>query len=137
MSFHCVGLMPSILSVRLDLATSAALTAAAVAADVSVSGFARAAIMRSLPDGATLPALPPSPARRRPRVPDDDVAAVARLTGEVGRLTGATIQLARSLREGGRAPEHETTESILRDLRTTQSDLVHIVDRLRAAEAIE
>ncbi|WP_114360516.1 MULTISPECIES: hypothetical protein [Rhodopseudomonas] len=88
-----------------------------------------------LPDGgATLPPLPPSPPRRRPRAPDDDVAAVAKLTGSVGQLTGATIQLARSLREGGHAPDHDVVETILHDLRATQAGLVKIVDRLRAAD---
>lgn len=91
-----------------------------------------------LPDGgASLPPLPPSRPRRPIRIPSNDVAAVARLTGAVGLLTGATIQLARSLRETGHAPEHATTETILHDLRATQADFVKIVDRLRAAEAIE
>jgi hypothetical protein len=59
------------------------------------------------------------------------------LTGELGRLSGATIQLARSLRERGHALEHESAESILSDLRSTQADLVDIVERLRASEAVE
>ncbi|WBU27750.1 hypothetical protein OOZ54_13860 [Rhodopseudomonas palustris] len=90
-----------------------------------------------LPDGgASLPPLPPSPRRRAVHIPSEAAAAVARLTGSVGQLTGATIQLARSLRETDCAPEHGTTETILRDLRKTQAELVKIVDGLRAAEAI-
>lgn len=127
--------MSSILSVRLDPAISAALTAAAASEETSVSGFARNAIVKALPNSAALPALPPSPPRRRRRhIPEADVAAVARLIGEVARLTGATVQVAKALRELGRVPGHATAESVLRDIRATQADLVGIVDRLRAAE---
>lgn len=126
--------MSSILSVRLDPAISAALAAAAQASETSVSGFARAAITKALPEGAALPALPPSPPRRRVAIPEADLAAVARLVGEVGRLTGATVQVAKALREIGRVPGHTTAESVLRDIRNTQADLVRIVDRLRAAD---
>ncbi|WP_157038835.1 hypothetical protein [Rhodopseudomonas palustris] len=130
--------IPPVLFFRADLPTRTAVQEAARAAGTTVSGWLRAAARMRLPDGgATLPPLPPSPRRRPVRIPSDDVAAVSRLTGEVGRLTGATIQLARSLRETGCAPEHETTETILRDLRATQADLVSVVDRLRAAEATE
>jgi len=124
----------SILSVRLDPATSAALSAAAIEAETSVSGFARSAIVKALPNGAALPALPPSPPRRRVVIPDADIAAVARLVGEVGRLTGATVQVAKALRELGRVPGHATAESVLRDIRATQADLVRLVDRLNAAD---
>ena len=126
--------MSSILSVRLDPATSAALTAAATSAEKSVSGYVRDVIAKSLPNAATLPPLPQSPPRRRVVIPDANVAAVARLVGEVGRLTGATVQLAKALREIGHAPGHATAESVLRDIRATQADLVRVVDRLRAAD---
>jgi hypothetical protein len=126
--------MPSILSVRLDPATSQALTAAATVAETSISGFVRAAIMKALPEARTLPALPPSPPRRHVIVPDADVAIVANLAGEVARMTGATIQFAKTLREGGRAAEHESAESVLRGHRATQAALVAMIDRLKAAE---
>ena len=130
--------VPPVLFFRADPATRAAVASAAASAGSTISGWLREAARMRLPDrGTTLPELPPSLPRRRARVPDDDVATIARLTGSVGQLTGATIQLARSLRETGCAPEHETTETILRDLRATQADLVSVVDRLRAAEATE
>lgn len=125
--------MKTFLTIRLLPAVGAALTAAAASAETSVSGFARDAIIKALPDAATLPPVPPSPPRRRVVIPDADVAAVARLVGEVGKLTGATVQIAKALREGGYAREHATTESVLRDIRATQRDLVRIVDRLRTA----
>jgi hypothetical protein len=128
--------MQSILSVRLNPAISAALATAAQASETSVSGFARAAITKALPESAALPVLPPSPPRRRVVIPEADVATVARLVGEVGRLTGATVQVSKALRELGRVPGHATAESVLRDIRNTQADLVRIVDRLRAADVV-
>jgi hypothetical protein len=114
----------------------AAIEAAAKEADVSLSGWLREAARRHLPEGgAALPPLRPSRPRRPVVIPEADVAAVARLIGEVGKLTGATVQLAKVLRETGYAPGHQSAESILRDLRTTQTSLVRIVDRLRAAGA--
>lgn len=126
--------MSLILSVRLDPAISAALAAAAQASETSVSGFARAAITKALPESTALPALPPSLPRRRADIPEADVAAVSRLVGEVGRLTGATVQVAKTLRELGHVPGHATAESVLRDIRATQADLVGVVNRLRAAD---
>lgn len=112
-----------------------AIEAAAKAAGISLSGWLREAARRHLPETASLPALPSSPPRRRAVIPDADVAAVARLIGEVGKLTGGTVQFAKVMRETGRVLEHQSAESILCDLRTTQTSLVRIVDRLRAAGA--
>lgn len=127
---------PHTLFFRTDLASADAFKAAAKAAGTTVSGWLREAARMRLPDGgASLPPLPPSPRRRTVRIPSDDVAAVSRLTRSVGQLVGATVQLARSLRETGCTQEHGTTETILRDLRAMQADLVKIGDRLRAAEA--
>ena len=112
-----------------------AIEAAAKAAGISLSGWLREAARMRLPDATSLPELPPSSPRRRVAVPDADVVAVARLVGEVGKLTGATVQLTKVLREAGRVLEHQSAESILRDLRTTQTSLVRIVDRLRAVAA--
>ncbi|UYO41958.1 hypothetical protein KQX62_11970 [Rhodopseudomonas palustris] len=129
---------PRTLFFRTDLASADAYMVAAKAGGTTLSGWLREAARMRLPDGGTsLPPLPRSPRRRPVRIPSDDVVAVSGLTGEVGRLTGATIQLARSLREIGHASEHETIETILRDLRAAQADLVRIGDRLRATEAIE
>lgn len=122
------------LSVQITEPIRAALTAAAASAETSVSGYVRDVITKALPNSAAPPALPPSPPRRRRHIPEADVAAVARLIGEVARLTGATVQVAKALRELGRVPGHATAESVLRDIRATQADLVGIVDRLRAAE---
>jgi hypothetical protein len=47
-------------------------------------------------------------------------------------MTGATVQLAKVLRETGLVVEHQTTESIIQGLRTSSADLVSIIDRLRA-----
>jgi hypothetical protein len=129
--------MSAPLSIRLSPTIAAVLTAAAAAAETSVSGFVRAAITKALPEGTALPILPPSPPRRRRHIPDADVAAVARLVGEVGLLTGATVQITKALREIGHAPGYAMAESVLRDIRAAQADLVRIVDRLRAADVAE
>jgi len=127
---------PKFLTLRLPDAIGAALTAAAAADDISVSGFARSAIVAALPDAAALPPLPPSPPPRPSIVPAEDLATIAALGGQIGRLTGATIQLARTFREGGHVPEHGAMESIIRDLRTAKSEIVALVHRLRAADAV-
>lgn len=126
--------MPSILSVRLDTATSAALSAAAASAETSVSGFARAAIIEALPDTATLPALPASPPRRRVVLPDADIAAIARFMAAVSRLNGAMIQFSKGLREAGHIPEHEALESAIRDIRDLKSEGVRLFKCLQAPE---
>jgi hypothetical protein len=120
------------LAFRADPITGAAIRAAAEASGASLSGWLRESARLRLPEVTTLPALPPSPRRRPVHVPDATAAAVARLAGDVAKMTGATIQFAKALREVGCVPEHEAAESILRNLRVTQSHLVRIVDRLRA-----
>lgn len=123
---------PKFLTLRLPDVIGAALTAAD---DVSVSGFARAAIVAALPESAALPPLPPSPPPRPSVVPAEDLAVIAALGGQIGRLTGATIQLARTFREAGHVPEHGATESVIRDLRTAKGEIVAIVQRLRATDS--
>jgi hypothetical protein len=126
--------MKTFLTLRLPPAIGAALAAAAKASDVSISGFARSAIVAALLDSAGLPPLRPSPPPRPAIAPAEDLAAIASLGGQVGRLTGATVQLARTLREAGHAPEHSATESIIRDLRAAKAEIVAIVNLLRTAE---
>lgn len=58
---------------------------------------------------------PERPGRRG--VPPADVEAVSRLNGSLGRSTGATIQLAKALREGGHGTFHALAERVLSDLR--------------------
>jgi len=134
MLFHCVGLMPSILSVRLDPATSAALGAAAAWAETSVSGFARAAIIKALPDAASLPPAAPSPRRRPLVVSEADIAAVARLMSAVSRFNGAMVQFSKGLRETGYVPEHEAMESAIRDIRDLKTEGVHLFRKLLTTE---
>jgi len=127
---------PKFLTLRLPDDIGAALAAAAKTSDVSVSGFARSAIVAALPDKESLPPLPPSPPPRPSVVPAEDLAVIASLGGQVGRLTGATVQLSKASRENGRLPEHDVLESIIRDLRTAKAEIVAIVHRLRAADAV-
>ena len=129
---------PGFLTLRLPPIVGAALDAAARASGVSVSGYARSAIVAVLPDVATLPPLPPSPSpppRRPVIIPDADVAAIARFGSHLGRLTGAIVQLSKACRETDRIREHESLESEIRDLRVAKVEVVALVQRLRAAEA--
>jgi hypothetical protein len=122
--------------VRLPEGLAAALDAAASAQGISPTGWVRAALVRAFPGCSDVGSLPPS-ARRRPAVvPPEDLAVIARLTGEVGRATGATIQLARSLREVGSMEAHAEAEAVLKGLRSAQADLVAVVSELREIPAL-
>lgn len=122
--------------VRLPIGLADALDAAATAEGISPTGWVRAALVRALPGCSDVGSLPPS-ARRRPAIaPPEDLAIIARLIGEVGRATGATIQLARSLREAGSMEAHAEAEAVLKGLRSAQSDLVSVVSVLREIPAL-
>jgi len=116
--------------VRLAPDLAAALDAAATAEGVSPTGWVRTALVRALPAYSEIGSLPPSPRRRASVIPTEDVMAVARLVGAVGLCSGATIQLAKALREGGH-PAHGDAELVLRDLRSVQAQLVHVATALR------
>ncbi|KZD25503.1 hypothetical protein [Tardiphaga robiniae] len=119
---------------RADPATGTAIEAAAAAAKTSLSSWIRNAIRAALPEGASLPALPPSPLRRRAAVPEADVAALARLMAAVNRLNGAMIQLSKGLREAGHVPEHQSMESAIRDVRDIKAEGVRLFKCLQAPE---
>ena len=119
---------------RIDPATGAAIEAAAAVAKTSLSSWIRNAIRAALPEGASLPALPQSPPRRRALLPDADIAAVARLMSAVNRTNGAIIQLSKSFREAGHLPEHEAMESAIRDIRDVKAEGVRLFRRLQASE---
>ncbi len=122
--------------VRLPEGLAAALDAAATAEGISPTGWVRAALVRALPVSSEVCSLPPSPRRRPAVVPPEDLAVIARLIGEVGRATGATIQLARFLREAGNMEAHAEAEAVLKGLRSAQADLVAVVSLLREIPAL-
>jgi hypothetical protein len=72
---------------------------------------------------------PERPGRRG--VPPADLEAVARMNGTLGRTAGATIQLAKALRESGHGSFHALSERILADLRQQADDLAVIIERLK------
>jgi hypothetical protein len=123
--------MRSTITFRLEPNLSAALDLAARAADRSISGYIRDTLTKALPDSANLPSTRPSPPRRPIVIPDPGSADLVRLAGEIGRATGATIQLAKALREAGRIPEHAATEAVLRDLRAGQVEFVRLMSERR------
>lgn len=116
--------------VRLNPAHAAALDAAATAEGISPTGWVRAVLARALPVHSEIHSLPPSPRRRPTTIPAEDVAAIGRLVGTIGLCSGATIQLAKALREAGHAA-HGDAELVLRDLRSVQAQLVHVATALR------
>ncbi|MHA6730259.1 hypothetical protein [Devosia sp. A369] len=67
----------------------------------------------------------------RPGIPTEDIAAVASLAGNVGRVAGATVQLAKALRESGHVGFHALTEGVLADLRRQADALTTIIERLK------
>lgn len=121
---------------RLPPEIGRALETAAAMAEVSVARYVLNAIIAALPDGVLQQPLRPSPPSRPTIVPADDIAAIARFGGYLGRLTGATVQLSKAVRETGQLPEHDALESEIRDLRSAKADLVDLVNRLRAAERV-
>lgn len=116
--------------VRLIPDHAAALEAVATAEGISPTGWVRAVLVRALPAHSEIHSLPPSPRRRPTTIPPEDVTVVARLVGAVGICSGATIQLARALREAGH-PAHGDAELVLRDLRSLQAQLVEVASALR------
>jgi hypothetical protein len=109
---------------------------AAVEAHATARGLSRAAWLRGLAVSATrlpLAERRSSKPMTRPVLPREDVAALARLIGVVGKTCGATIQLAKGLRELGIGELHSEAETVLRDLRASQRALVRTIERLRGA----
>ena len=123
------------LTQRLPAEVGRALEGAAVAAGVSVSRIVLNAIVSALPERLDLAPFPPSLPRKPMVVPREDIAAISAFGANLGRLTGATIQLSKACREGGRLPEHDVLEIEIHDLRTAKAEIVAIVERLRVADA--
>jgi len=67
----------------------------------------------------------------RAGIPPEDVAAVATLAGSVGRCAGATVQLAKALRETGHGSFHALAERVLADLRRQSADVAVIIERMK------
>jgi len=122
------------LAFRADPEVGAAIERAAKAADVSISGWIRRVLCAALPESASLPPLPASPRRGKVVIPNPDIAAVADLVAGGAKLTGATIQLAKALREAGHSDGHREMEAVIRSHRAAQADLVRVVERLRGIE---
>lgn len=102
--------------------------AEAVAIDERRGAHSRAGWLRN----AGLVAIDQAPERPGRRgLPPADLDAVARINGTLGRTAGATIQLAKALREGGNIALHARAERILVDLRRHAGDLATIIERLK------
>jgi len=114
---------------RLSQQINAGFTTAEVAAiDEHRRLCSRAGWLRN----AALAALDLPPERPGKRgIPAEDVAAIAALAGNVGRAAGATIQLAKALREAGHGSFHALAERVLADLRCQSDALTVIVEKMK------
>jgi hypothetical protein len=89
--------------------------------------YSRAAWLRN----AALAALDLPPERPgRAGIPPADIAAVAELSGAVGRAVGAAVQLAKAIRETGGDLLHGQTEAALAELREQKVALSALIERL-------
>lgn len=117
---------PHSIYIRLDQAEYRGIGAAASAAGISNAAFVRRQAL------AAIGAPEITPARRGgTSLPPEDVAAVAALSADVRRQTGATVQLAKALRDAGHGSFHALAERILADLRRQADDLTTIIARLK------
>jgi hypothetical protein len=116
---------PHSVYVRLDQAEHQAISAAATAAGISNAAFVRRQAL------AAIGAPEITPARRGgTALPSADLDAISDLSGKLGLAAGATIQLAKSLRERGVSDLHGQTEAVLADLRRQVSVVAAIVHRM-------
>ncbi len=100
--------------------------AAAKAAGISRASFARRHVLTAVGQ------VDATPGRKNwTALPAADVAAVAGLAGNVGRAAGATVQLAKALRESGHVIFHAHAENVLADLRRQSADLTTIIEKLK------
>ena len=100
--------------------------AAARGAGVSRAAFARRHVLAAVGQVDTTVAR-----RGATALPPEDVAAVAMLAGSVGRAAGATVQLAKALRQAGHGSFHALAERVLADLRRQADDLNVIVEKMK------
>ena len=96
-----------------------------------IAGTSRAALARrhvlsamGIPDSV-------NPKRYR-SLASPDLKAVATLVAELGRVSGATIQLAKNLRQSGQPTLHAQAELVLIDLRRTSALATQLIEHLGA-----
>lgn len=120
--------MSSAVLVRLPAELAAAVEARARATDLTAAAWLRALAVAAA--GAPVEDARPS---RPPEPPSPDVAELGRLTGAVGKATGAAVQLAKAAREAGAAAFHGEAEAVLAEYRVLAADLTRATNRARAA----
>ena len=125
------------ISVRLTASERAALEA--VAGDRPVSQLLRERALSGLEVApAPVPVARSRTFTRPPslRVPTPELEALAPLAGQLGRATGALVQVARALREVGAGPEmRRAAEEELRQLRRVRADAGRAIRRIQRSLA--
>ncbi|WP_029002474.1 hypothetical protein [Azorhizobium doebereinerae] len=111
--------------VRLSPALAAAVSAAALSADLSAGAWLRhlAAEGVGQPDQAR-------PTKPVDAAPDPLVAELGLVARNVGRMNGALVQLAKTMRETLH-PDHAASEQVLARLRAAQRELIDLVQEVR------
>lgn len=113
------------MTIRLPPDAVSTIMVVAGAADLSVSAWVRATLLRALPAGNVRSSLPPSPPQRR-HVPADDLAAVSKLAADLSRIGGALVQTTKALRETAH-PSHIDAETVLGEVRQVQRQLSNLI----------
>jgi hypothetical protein len=122
--------------VRTSDPLGAAIDVAAAGENLSSASYIRRIVTSTLPPENQFPADPSqhdrqrSPRRvARPKLEPAEIE-LRMLTRDLGRLTGAVIQLAKSLRELG-SSEHPSAEHVLAEVRAASMQAVALVERMR------
>ncbi len=118
---------------RLPIALADRLDRIAHAGDEATASVAKRILISQLNEMHAADQLPVvvTPRRRQVRIPDPDIAAVGSLSGAIGRLTGATVQLSKSVREQG--ADNSEIEGALIAIRTASAKILVLHQRLEAA----
>ena len=121
------------ISIRLTASERAALEAAA--GDRPVSQVLRERALTGLDVAPAPVAVARSRDRARPpsrRIPSAELEALAPLAGQLGRATGALVQVAKALREAGADPDRRLeAEAELRQLRRVREEAGRAIRRIQ------
>lgn len=126
MSISQTRIVSSQLNIGLTPDQHAALDLAATKQGISRAAYARSIV------SAPLDIADPIQPRRSTALPPADIAAIAALTGAVGKAAGVTVQLSKNLRTYPLAAAHREAEIALRDLRKISASLIALNERLNA-----
>ncbi|MFG1477556.1 hypothetical protein V5F53_02695 [Xanthobacter sp. V4C-4] len=117
---------------RLPIELARRLHRTAQANDEASASLAKRIVIRELNAMTQADHLPPVVTPRRPprQIINEDAALIGTLASSIGRLTGATIQLAKSVREAG--ADNVPIERALSAIRAAAAKILELHDKLKA-----